>query len=174
MFDFFLRILLRSLLCGETSQRINFSFASPIKAPFASSGVVTPETSMPASMATSTPIKLLESPHKNQGGSVASSWPGARSTSPVQSSLMSSSPGSSAGVTPDSAVEAKRARAGSLIDSVDHSARMVIEVSLFYYLDQIKNFNCYAHRRFGFLTGTAMTQESSLNGNIIHLPIFFV
>ena len=125
---------LRSLLCGETSQPINLSFASPSKASGASSGVtatlVAPDVPMPASMATSTPIKLPGSPHKSQSASVASSWPGARSASPVASSLMSSSPGSSAGVTPDNATEAKRARSGSLLDSVAHSARMVVEVCL--------------------------------------------
>jgi len=40
---------------------------------------------------------------------------------------MESSPGSS-GCTPDNATEAKRARAGSLIDNVTESARMVIEM----------------------------------------------
>lgn len=144
-FDFscwHLNLTYRSLLCGEAFQPVNLSFASPSKSTGASAGVVTkpmisdaPNTS---SLVTSTPIKLPESPVRNHSASVASSWPGARSASPVASSMMSSSPGSSAGVTPDNATEAKRARSGSLIDSVAHSARMVIEV-------------CFCHTRRSFV-----------------------
>eukprot|EP00795_Rhopilema_esculentum_P004483 gene4483-20726_t len=124
--------LARSLLHGETSQPVILSFASPVKTVGASSTgmatTATPDAPMGSTMATSTPIKLLESPHKNQSASVASSWPGAGSASPLSLSMMSSSPGSSAGVTPDNASEPKRPRAGSLIDSVAPSARLVVEM----------------------------------------------
>ena len=93
----------------------------------ASAPLAATEVSMPKSMAISTPTKLIESPLRNRGGGVASSWPGVHSVSPVSSFMMESSPGSS-GCTPDNATEAKRARAGSLIDNVTESARMVIEV----------------------------------------------
>ena len=120
----------RSLLCGETSQRINLSFASSLKESAAASAPLTAtEVSMPKSMAINTPTKLIESPLRNRSGGVASSWPGVHSVSPVSSLMMESSPGSS-GFTPDNATEAKRARAGSLIDNVTQSARMVIEVFL--------------------------------------------
>lgn len=122
----------RSLLCGETSQAIILSFATPVKTAGATANgmtATTPDVSITSSMATSTPIKFLESPHRNQSMSGASSWPGARSASPVSMTMMSSSPGSSAGATPDNASEPKRPRAGSLIDSIAPSARIVLEVS---------------------------------------------
>eukprot|EP00794_Sanderia_malayensis_P007934 gene7934-8789_t len=122
--------LARSLLCGETSQQINLSFATPIKtAGTSTSGLsltIPTENVSGSSMATSTPINFAESPAKNQSANFASSWPGARSDSPLSVSMMSTSPGSSAGVTPDNASEPKRPRAGSLLDSVAPAARMMM------------------------------------------------
>ena len=147
----------RFLLCGETNYELSISQGNSTLPPVRTYGQTTAggaitssnsmlsvnnaqptSTSVEISMATSTPVKLPKSPHRSE--SVASSWPGAKTLgeSPLSGGQMSSSPGSSACITPENISEPKRLRSASVLDQVSPTVRMVIEVNVTHGIPMIK------------------------------------